>query len=120
MVAGVKVAAEVATTEPKMEEESGIPSLPRSNGAPGLKEILSNALKRGKITAMQGRGGGGGSSHGIKRMMLKDKFKECGHVLHANIKMENGKCKGYGVVELPKLAERACQIMSGMKLSGRD
>jgi heterogeneous nuclear ribonucleoprotein M len=28
--------------------------------------------------------------------MLKDKFTECGHVLYADIKMENGKSKGYG------------------------
>ena len=30
--------------------------------------------------------------------MLKDKFNECGHVLYANIKVENGKSKGCGVV----------------------
>ncbi|KAK2119373.1 hypothetical protein P7K49_000759, partial [Saguinus oedipus] len=54
--------------------------------------------------------------------MLKDKFNECGHVLYANIKMENGKSKGCGVVkfESPEVAERACQMMNGMKLSGRE
>ena len=54
--------------------------------------------------------------------MLKDKFNECGHVLYANIKVENGKSKGCGVVkfELPEVAERACRMMNGMKLSGRE
>ncbi|KAB0372874.1 hypothetical protein FD755_015627 [Muntiacus reevesi] len=37
-------------------------------------------------------------------------------------KMENGKSKGCGVVkfELPEVAERACWMMNGMKLSGRE
>uniref|UniRef100_G3UAH4 Heterogeneous nuclear ribonucleoprotein M n=1 Tax=Loxodonta africana TaxID=9785 RepID=G3UAH4_LOXAF len=54
--------------------------------------------------------------------MLKDKFNECGHVLYADIKMENGKSKGCGVVkfESPEVAERACRMMNGMKLSGRE
>ena len=53
--------------------------------------------------------------------MLKDRFKECSHVLYADFKMENGKPKGCGVVkfELPEVGERACQMMNGMKLSGR-
>uniref|UniRef100_A0A4W2CQ28 RRM domain-containing protein n=1 Tax=Bos indicus x Bos taurus TaxID=30522 RepID=A0A4W2CQ28_BOBOX len=53
--------------------------------------------------------------------MLKDKFNECSHVLYATIKMENGKPKGCSVVkfELPEVAERACWMMNGMKLSGR-
>ena len=37
MAAGVKVAAEVAATEPKMEKQSGAPGVPSGNGAPGLK-----------------------------------------------------------------------------------
>ncbi|XP_043853011.1 heterogeneous nuclear ribonucleoprotein M-like isoform X1 [Dromiciops gliroides] len=54
--------------------------------------------------------------------MLKDKFNECGHVLYADIKMENGKSKGCGVVkfESPEVAERACRMMNGIKLSGRE
>ncbi|XP_040846328.1 heterogeneous nuclear ribonucleoprotein M isoform X2 [Ochotona curzoniae] len=54
--------------------------------------------------------------------MLKDKFNECGHVLYADIKMENGKSKGCGVVkfESPEVAERACRMMNGTKLSGRE
>ncbi|VTJ64989.1 Hypothetical predicted protein [Marmota monax] len=52
--------------------------------------------------------------------MLKDKVNECGHMLYANIKMENGKSKGCRVVkfESPEVAERACKMMNGMKLSG--
>lgn len=37
MAAGVEAAAEVAATEPKMEEESGAPGVPSGNGAPGPK-----------------------------------------------------------------------------------
>ncbi|KFZ68137.1 Heterogeneous nuclear ribonucleoprotein M, partial [Podiceps cristatus] len=53
--------------------------------------------------------------------MLKDKFNECGHVLYADIKMENGKSKGCGVVrfESPEVAERACR-MNGIQLRGRE
>ncbi|CAD7689882.1 unnamed protein product [Nyctereutes procyonoides] len=42
--------------------------------------------------------------------MLEDKFNECGH------------SKGCGVVkfESPEVAERACRMMNGMKLSGRE
>ncbi|XP_058513641.1 heterogeneous nuclear ribonucleoprotein M [Ochotona princeps] len=37
MAAGVEAAAEVAATEPKMEEESGTPGVPSGNGAPAPK-----------------------------------------------------------------------------------
>ncbi|XP_060037571.1 heterogeneous nuclear ribonucleoprotein M isoform X2 [Erinaceus europaeus] len=83
-------------------------------------------------------GGAGGHAPGVARKacqifvrnlpfdftwkMLKDKFNECGHVLYADIKMENGKSKGCGVVkfESPEVAERACRMMNGLKLSGRE
>uniref|UniRef100_A0A8C5Y8B2 RRM domain-containing protein n=1 Tax=Microcebus murinus TaxID=30608 RepID=A0A8C5Y8B2_MICMU len=83
-------------------------------------------------------GGAGGHAPGVARKacqkfvrnlpfdftwkMLKDKFNECGHVLYADIKMENGKSKGCGVVkfESPEMAERACRMMNRMKLSGRE
>ncbi|XP_041593728.1 heterogeneous nuclear ribonucleoprotein M-like isoform X3 [Vulpes lagopus] len=83
-------------------------------------------------------GGAGGHAPGVARKacqifvrnlpfdftwkMLKDKFNECGHVLYADIKMENGKSKGCGVVkfESPEVAERPCRMMNGMKLSGRE
>uniref|UniRef100_A0A8C5M636 RRM domain-containing protein n=2 Tax=Leptobrachium leishanense TaxID=445787 RepID=A0A8C5M636_9ANUR len=54
--------------------------------------------------------------------MLKDKFNECGHVVYADVKMENGKSKGCGVVkfETPEAAERACRMMNGIKLGGRE
>uniref|UniRef100_A0A8C6DF23 RRM domain-containing protein n=1 Tax=Moschus moschiferus TaxID=68415 RepID=A0A8C6DF23_MOSMO len=81
-------------------------------------------------------GGAGGHAPGVARKacqifvtnlpfdftwkMLKDKFNKCSHMLYTNIKMENGKPKGCSVVkfELPKVAETACQMMNGMKLSG--
>uniref|UniRef100_A0A6J0SJE8 Heterogeneous nuclear ribonucleoprotein M isoform X2 n=1 Tax=Pogona vitticeps TaxID=103695 RepID=A0A6J0SJE8_9SAUR len=54
--------------------------------------------------------------------MLKDKFNECGHVLYADIKMENGKSKGCGVVRFdsPEVAERACRMMNGAQVCGRE
>uniref|UniRef100_H3BB40 Heteroous nuclear ribonucleoprotein M n=1 Tax=Latimeria chalumnae TaxID=7897 RepID=H3BB40_LATCH len=53
---------------------------------------------------------------------LKDEFNECGRVQYAEIKMENGKSKGCGVVrfESPQVAERACRLMNGIKLNGRE
>ncbi|XP_068021080.1 heterogeneous nuclear ribonucleoprotein M-like isoform X2 [Melanerpes formicivorus] len=83
-------------------------------------------------------GGAGGPAAGVARKacqifvrnlpfdftwkMLKDKFNECGHVLYADIKMENGKSKGCGVVrfESPEVAERACRMMNGIQLRGRE
>ena len=52
--------------------------------------------------------------------MLKDKLNERGHVLYANIKMQNGKSKGFCVVkfESPEVAERDWWVMNGMKPSG--
>lgn len=52
--------------------------------------------------------------------MLKHKFNKCGHVLCADIRMENGQSEGCSVVKLewPAVAERACWIMNGVKLSG--
>ncbi|XP_008847596.2 myelin expression factor 2 isoform X3 [Nannospalax galili] len=53
---------------------------------------------------------------------LKEKFSQCGHVMFAEIKMENGKSKGCGTVrfESPESAEKACRIMNGIKISGRE
>ena len=41
---------------------------------------------------------------------------------YADIKMENGKSKGCGVVrfESPEVAERACRMMNGIQLRGRE
>ncbi|KPP60910.1 heterogeneous nuclear ribonucleoprotein M-like [Scleropages formosus] len=54
--------------------------------------------------------------------MLKDTFSSCGHVQYADIKMDNGKSKGCGVVrfENPETAERACRTMNGYRLNGRE
>ncbi|XP_060702042.1 heterogeneous nuclear ribonucleoprotein M [Hemiscyllium ocellatum] len=58
----------------------------------------------------------------ITWQMLKDKFSEFGYVHYADIKMENGKSKGCGVVrfESPDSAERACRMMNGIRLYGRE
>ncbi|XP_035666227.1 myelin expression factor 2-like isoform X4 [Branchiostoma floridae] len=54
--------------------------------------------------------------------MLKEKFKSCGRVMYAEIKTENGKSKGCGTVrfETPEGAQRACDMMNGIKLDGRE
>nr|XP_033776275.1 myelin expression factor 2 isoform X2 [Geotrypetes seraphini] len=53
---------------------------------------------------------------------LKEKFSQCGHVMFAEIKTENGKSKGCGTVRFdsPETAEKACRIMNGVKISGRE
>ncbi|KAK2522100.1 Myef2 [Columba guinea] len=53
---------------------------------------------------------------------LKEKFSQCGHVMFAEIKMENGKSKGCGTVRFdsPESAEKACRMMNGIKISGRE
>jgi len=53
---------------------------------------------------------------------LKDTFNSCGIVQYADIKMENGKSKGCGVVRFdnPETAERACRTMNGYRLNGRE
>ncbi|XP_041030896.1 myelin expression factor 2 isoform X1 [Carcharodon carcharias] len=53
---------------------------------------------------------------------LKEKFSQCGHVMFAEIKMENGKSKGCGTVRFdsPEAAEKACRMMNGTKISGRE
>lgn len=45
-----------------------------------------------------------------------------GMVQYADIKMENGKSKGCGVVRFdsPETAERVCQTMNGYRLNGRE
>ncbi|CAJ1060630.1 heterogeneous nuclear ribonucleoprotein M isoform X1 [Xyrichtys novacula] len=54
--------------------------------------------------------------------MLKETFNTCGIVQYADIKMENGKSKGCGVVRFdsPETAERACRTMNGYRLNGRE
>ncbi|XP_018106770.1 myelin expression factor 2 L homeolog isoform X1 [Xenopus laevis] len=53
---------------------------------------------------------------------LKEKFNQCGRVMFAEIKMENGKSKGCGTVrfDCPETAEKACRLMNGMKINGRE
>ncbi|KAE8617777.1 hypothetical protein XENTR_v10009197 [Xenopus tropicalis] len=53
---------------------------------------------------------------------LKEKFNQCGRVMFAEIKMENGKSKGCGTVrfDCPETAEKACRLMNGIKINGRE
>ncbi|XP_063782127.1 myelin expression factor 2 isoform X1 [Pseudophryne corroboree] len=53
---------------------------------------------------------------------LKEKFMQCGRVMFAEIKMENGKSKGCGTVRFdsPETAEKACRLMNGIKINGRE
>lgn len=45
-----------------------------------------------------------------------------GQVQFAEIKMENGKSKGCGTVrfDAPESAEKACRMMNGTKINGRE
>lgn len=51
-----------------------------------------------------------------------DALPSAGMVQYADIKMENGKSKGCGVVrfDTPETAERVCRTMNGYRLNGRE
>ncbi|KAM4744965.1 myelin expression factor 2 isoform 2-T2 [Anableps anableps] len=61
-------------------------------------------------------------SYDLTWQKLKDKFSHCGQVLFAEIKMENGRSKGCGTVRFdsPETAEKACRMMNGTKINGRE
>ncbi|XP_015231110.1 PREDICTED: myelin expression factor 2 [Cyprinodon variegatus] len=61
-------------------------------------------------------------SYDLTWQKLKDKFSHCGHVMFAEIKMENGRSKGCGTVRFdsPESAEKACRMMNGTKINGRE
>ncbi|XP_072294900.1 heterogeneous nuclear ribonucleoprotein M isoform X1 [Eucyclogobius newberryi] len=84
-------------------------------------------------TGSSASGAGGGNPRGCQIFvrnlpfdftwkMLKDAFNTCGMVQYADIKLENGKSKGCGVVRFdsPESAERACRTMNGYRLNGRE
>ena len=58
----------------------------------------------------------------VNWQMLKDRFSEFGQVLYAEIKMENGKSKGCGIVRFsgPQEAENAIMRMNGKVIDGRE
>ncbi|ELK05444.1 Myelin expression factor 2 [Pteropus alecto] len=64
----------------------------------------------------------GGMGMGLDRMSSSFDRMGPGHVMFAEIKMENGKSKGCGTVRFdsPESAEKACRIMNGIKISGRE
>ncbi|XP_016355500.1 myelin expression factor 2-like [Sinocyclocheilus anshuiensis] len=61
-------------------------------------------------------------SYDLTWQKLKEKFSYCGQVMYAEIKMENGKSKGCGTVRFdsPESAEKACRMMNGTKINGRE
>ncbi|XP_075933829.1 myelin expression factor 2 [Anarhichas minor] len=61
-------------------------------------------------------------SYDLTWQKLKEKFSQCGQVMFAEIKMENGKSKGCGTVrfDCPDSAEKACRMMNGTKINGRE
>ncbi|XP_045668031.1 myelin expression factor 2 isoform X3 [Ursus americanus] len=103
---------------------------------PGIGAILERSvdMDRGFLSGPMGSGirdrmGSKGNQIFVRNLpfdltwqKLKEKFSQCGHVMFAEIKMENGKSKGCGTVRFdsPESAEKACRIMNGIKLSGRE
>ncbi|XP_040476594.1 myelin expression factor 2 isoform X2 [Ursus maritimus] len=103
---------------------------------PGIGAILERSIDmdRGFLSGPMGSGirdriGSKGNQIFVRNLpfdltwqKLKEKFSQCGHVMFAEIKMENGKSKGCGTVRFdsPESAEKACRIMNGIKLSGRE
>uniref|UniRef100_A0A8C5E742 RRM domain-containing protein n=1 Tax=Gouania willdenowi TaxID=441366 RepID=A0A8C5E742_GOUWI len=83
----------------------------------------------GANMGMSGSGSKGGCqifvrnlSYDLTWQKLKEKFSQCGPVMFAEIKMENGKSKGCGTVRFdsPESAEKACRMMNGTKINGRE
>ncbi|XP_077568721.1 myelin expression factor 2 [Stigmatopora nigra] len=61
-------------------------------------------------------------SYDLSWQKLKDNFSHCGKVMFAEIMMENGKSKGCGTVRFDseESAEKACRMMNGTKINGRE
>ncbi|XP_028984651.1 myelin expression factor 2 [Betta splendens] len=61
-------------------------------------------------------------SYDLTWQKLKEKFSHCGQVVFAEIKMENGRSKGCGTVRFdsPESADRACRMMNGTRVNGRE
>ncbi|XP_002717899.1 myelin expression factor 2 isoform X1 [Oryctolagus cuniculus] len=103
---------------------------------PGIGALLERSIDvdRGFLSGPMGSGmrdriGSKGNQIFVRNLpfdltwqKLKEKFSQCGHVMFAEIKMENGKSKGCGTVRFdsPESAEKACRIMNGIKISGRE
>ncbi|KAL1007556.1 hypothetical protein UPYG_G00088320 [Umbra pygmaea] len=61
-------------------------------------------------------------SYDLTWQKLKEKFSVCGQVMFAEIKMDGGKSKGCGTVRFdsPETANKACRMMNGTKINGRE
>ena len=101
-----------------------------SGGSAGDQANPALAPGFGRAGAAARTGSSGGSCQIFIRnlpfqvnwQMLKDRFSEFGKVLYAEIKMENGKSKGCGIVRfsLPQEAENAIMRMNGKVIDGRE
>ncbi|ROL42151.1 Myelin expression factor 2 [Anabarilius grahami] len=126
------------------------PQLPRGLGGigmglgPGGQPINANRLSGGGVASMGPGGMDGPGCSSMNRMSgMGGGFSsmECmggmggfggrdmgpmgrmgGQVMYAEIKMENGKSKGCGTVRFdsPESAEKACRMMNGTKINGRE
>ncbi|XP_035317114.1 heterogeneous nuclear ribonucleoprotein M-like isoform X2 [Cricetulus griseus] len=125
MAAGVEAAAEVAATEPKMEEESGAPCVPSGNGAPGPKgegERPTQNEKRKEKNIKRGGNRFGPYTNPTKRyralitnipfdvkwQSLKDLVKEKGIVVE--FKMEESMKKAAEVLNKHSLSGRPLKV----------
>uniref|UniRef100_A0AAQ5ZFF6 RRM domain-containing protein n=1 Tax=Amphiprion ocellaris TaxID=80972 RepID=A0AAQ5ZFF6_AMPOC len=71
---------------------------------------------------MSDRGSGSKAGCQIFVMNHSSFLSAAGQVMFAEIKMENGKSKGCGTVRFdsPESAEKACRMMNGTKINGRE
>uniref|UniRef100_A0A5F8GIM6 Myelin expression factor 2 n=1 Tax=Monodelphis domestica TaxID=13616 RepID=A0A5F8GIM6_MONDO len=97
----------------------------------GMTSSMERDFGRGDIGMNRGFGdsfgriGGamiGGFAGGMGASNMGPVGSGMSHVMFAEIKMENGKSKGCGTVRFdsPESAEKACRIMNGIKISGRE
>uniref|UniRef100_H0VH80 Myelin expression factor 2 n=1 Tax=Cavia porcellus TaxID=10141 RepID=H0VH80_CAVPO len=93
---------------------------------PGISAILERSIDvdRGFLSGPMGSGlrermGPKGNQIFVRN--VREWVAGC-HVMFAEIKMENGKSKGCGTVRFDssESAEKACRIMNGIKISGRE
>uniref|UniRef100_A0A8C6C7H5 Heteroous nuclear ribonucleoprotein M n=1 Tax=Monodon monoceros TaxID=40151 RepID=A0A8C6C7H5_MONMO len=140
MAAGVEAAAEVAATEPKMEEESGAPGVPSGNGAPGPKGEGERPAQNEKRKEKNIKRGGNrfepyanptkryrafitNIPFDVKWQSLKDLVKEkVGEVTYVELLMDaEGKSRVSVVVEfkMEESMKKAAEVLNKHSLSGR-
>jgi RNA recognition motif-containing protein len=100
------------------------------------EEVYPDNTDYQDVKPAQGQGQGHGQGHGLPNKLyvgqlawsvnwqrLKDHFKQCGHVTHADVAMEpnSSRSKGFGFVEYATAeeAQRAIQELNDSMLEGR-